>query len=201
VYYTLPWLQTTKIMASKKDKLTDKQEKFSQFVAEGDTYAEAYRKAFPSSKKWKVNSIYCESSKLMDNTKVIQRVQELKIDAIKRNEITLDQVLEQLKNWLLFDPLELIDEETEAVKSLKDMSKEARMSLSEIHVQEIWGQSETPDGKKIKEKTGELKKIKFIDKRAVSDQFMKKFGAYIQEKEAGSDNLQAIREIIQELKK
>lgn len=188
-------------MANKKDKLTDKRDKFAQYVAEGDTYAEAHRKAFPASRKWKLNSLYCESSKLMDDPKVLQRVEELKKDAVKRNQITLDQVLEQLTNWILFDPLDLIDEETEAVKSLKDMKKEARMSLAEIHVQEIWGMSETPDGKKIKEKIGELKKIKFIDKRAVSDQFMKKFGAYVDKGEDAGSNLEAIKEIIEAIKK
>lgn len=182
------------------NKLTDKQQKFAQYVSEGETYADAYRKAYNASKMAN-NTIYVKSSELMDNGKVSVRVTELKIAAIKRSEITIDQVLLQLKNWLLFDPIELIDEETEAVKSLKDMSKEARMSLSEIHIQELWGYSESPDGKKIRQKTGELKKIKFIDKRAVSDQFMKKFGAYVQEKDDVSSNLEAIKEIIESMKK
>jgi phage terminase small subunit len=187
-------------MASKKNKLTDKQEKFCQAVAEGKTYADAYKSAY-NAKKMGINTIYVNSSVLMNNNKIAIRIKELKEDAIKRNQVTLDQVLEQLKNWLLFDPIELIDEDTEAVKSLKDMSKEARMSLAEIHVQEIWGSGETPDRKKVKEKIGELKKIKFIDKRAVSDQFMKKFGAYVQDKADASSNLEAIKEIIEQIKK
>lgn len=186
------------------DKLTHKQANFAQYVAEGNTYADAYRKAFPTSKKWKENAVYVQSSILMANSKILVRVEELKQEAIKRNHVTLDQVLIQLKNWLNFDPLELIDEETEAVKSLKDMSKEARMSLSEIHVQEIWEMVENPDGKKKREKVGELKKIKFIDKRATADMFMKKFGAYI-DKEKDSDqtkeHLELVRDIVEKIKK
>lgn len=185
----------------KKDNLTDKQQKFAQFVADGETYADAYRKAYNAS-KMAVNTIYVKSSILMSDGKVTERVAEIKKEALKRNQVTLDNVLEQMSNWLKFDPLELIDEETEAVKSLKDMSKEARMSLSEIHVQEIWGTNENPDGKKIREVIGQLKKIKFIDKRAVSDQFMKKFGAYIDNnKDATNDNLELLKEIIESVKK
>jgi phage terminase small subunit len=190
----------TKQNTTKKDKLTDKQEKFCQFVAEGDTYADAYRKSY-NAKKMGVNTIYVKSSELMNNGKVTVMIAELKKAAIKRNEITIDQVLEQLKNWLLFDPLDIVDEETESVKSLKDMSKEARMSLSEIHVQEIWGNEENPDGKKIRQKIGELKKIKFIDKRATADMFMKKFGEYIEKNQETSSQLDAIKEIINAIKK
>jgi hypothetical protein len=165
------------------------------------TYADAYKEAYDVGKKTSPNTIYVKSSRMMDETKISLRIEELKKGAIKRNQITLDQVLIQLKNWLLFDPLELIDEKTEAVKSLKDMSKEARMSLAEIHVQEIWGSVENPDGKSVRTKIGELKKLKFIDKRAVSDQFMKKFGAYVQDKSEVSNNLEAIKEIIETMKK
>lgn len=182
------------------DKLTHKQALFAQYVAEGDTYADAYKKAYNAS-KMAINTIYVKSSELVSNGKVSVRIAELKRDAIKRGQVTIDQVLEQLKNWLLFDPLELIDEETEAVKSLKDMTKEARMSLSEIHVQDTFDFIETPDGKKIKEKTGELKKIKFIDKQKVSEQFMKKFGQYLGEINDTNSHLDAIKEIIEAIKK
>lgn len=181
-------------------KLTAKQEKFCQLVAEGNTYADAYREAYNSS-KMSNSTIYVHSSRLMDDAKITLRVEELKKEAVKRSQITLDQVLQEMSNWMTFDPLSIIDEKTEAVKSLKDMDKKSRMSLAEIHVQEIWGTNENPDGKKIREKIGELKKIKFIDKRAVSDQFMKKFGAYINDK--GSEtasNLEAIKEIIEKIK-
>jgi phage terminase small subunit len=183
------------------NKLTAKQEKFCQCVAEGDTYSGAYRKAYNVGKKTSQNTVYVKSSELMDNGKVTVRVDELKKDAIKRNEITIDQVLLQLKNWLLFDPLELIDEDTEAVKNLKDMSKEARMSLAEITVSEIWGSVENPDGKSVKTKIGELKKLKFIDKRATAEMFMKKFGQYLDNNVDTSNQLDAIREIIEAIKK
>ena len=179
-----------------KEDLTHKQEEFARFVAEGNTYADAYKKAYNAS-KMSINTIYVKSSELIADGKVSVRVDELKKDAIKRNQVTIDQVLEQLKNWLLFDPIELIDEETDAIKSLKQMSKEARMSIAEMTVSEIWGSVEGPDGKNHREVIGELKKVKFIDKRATADMFMKKFGEYIDDKSNNvSDNLDKIRDIV-----
>lgn len=177
------------------NKLTAKQEKFAQLVAQGKTYADAYRGSY-SAKKTAVKTIWENSSRLMADSKVKARVAEIQKETAKRNEVTVDQVLEQLKNWLLFDPLEIIDEDTDAVKMLRDMPKEARMSLSEIHVQEIWGMEENASGKRVRTKIGELKKIKFIDKRAVSDQFMKKFGQYIGDKDKTDDTLSHIAEIV-----
>jgi len=182
------------------DKLTDKQEKFAQYVAEGQTYSDAYKNAYNAS-KMAINTIYVRSSELMSDSKITVRVAELKKDAVKRSEITLDNVLIEMKNWLFFDPISLIDEETECVKKLKDMSKESRMSISEITVSEIWGNVEGPDGKNHREQIGELKKIKFIDKRATADMFMKKFGAYLDEKEVNNENLEIIKEIIESIKK
>ena len=183
-----------------QSKLTHKQELFAQHVAEGDTYADAYKKAY-NAKKMAINTIYVKSSELMANGKVTVRIEELKKDAVKRSQITIDQVLNEMRNWMLFDPLSIVDEETEAVKSLKEMSKESRMSISEIHVQEIWGTEENPDGKKVRAKIGELKKIKFVDKRATADMFMKKFGEYLGEKDVTNDNLELIKEIIEGIKK
>jgi len=182
-------------------ELTARQENFCQYVAQGKTYADAYRNSYPSSKKWKNEAVWVKSSELMTKGKVKVRIEELKRDTVKRNEVTIDQVLEQLANWLLFDPLDITDEENDTVKRLVDMDKKARMSLAEIHVQEIWGMKLGDDGKMHKTKTGELKKIKFIDKRAVSEQFMKKFGQYVNEDNSVSSNLEAIRELIKEVKK
>lgn len=182
------------------DKLTDKQLKFAQFVASGETYADAYRKAYNCSKMTN-NSIWINSSKLMADAKVSLRVDKLRQETLKRNQVTIDEVLNELANWIRFDPLTIIDEDTDCVKKLKDMSKESRMSLAEIQVSEIWGSVQGADGKKHREQIGELKKIKFIDKRAVAEMFMKKFGQYVQESSGIESNLDAIREIIKEIKK
>lgn len=58
--------------------LTDKQEIFIQQLLKGKSQREAYRTAYPTSRKWKDDSVDCEASKLFHSTKVSQRYQELK---------------------------------------------------------------------------------------------------------------------------
>jgi phage terminase small subunit len=57
--------------------MTPKQEKFAQCIADGMNQADAYRAAYDAS-NMKDSSIYVNASKLLSDTKVAQRVQELK---------------------------------------------------------------------------------------------------------------------------
>ena len=54
---------------------------------------------------------------------------------------------------------------------------------------------------KVRVKVGELKRVKFIDKRATADMFMKKFGAYITNESPTDNTISGLKELIQELKK
>jgi len=61
------------------DKLTPKQEKFSQSVSQGSTYSDAYRESYPTCKSWKNETIHEKSSILANkNDKVMARINELK---------------------------------------------------------------------------------------------------------------------------
>ena len=152
--------------------LTHKQEAFAQAVASGKTYSDAYREAYDC-KKMSVNSIYVKSSELMNNGKVTVRVKEIQEETRDRNKVVLDEVLKEMANWLRFDPIELFDENY-ALKSIADLPPQVRKTIASMEVVELY---ENID--KVKTKVGELKKVKFIDKRAISDQFMKHFGAYV----------------------
>ena len=74
-------------------ELTDKQEKFAQAVAAGKTYADAYREAYPVSEKWKDESIWCESSKLMADPKVLQRVKQIQEQQLERISLVYRLIL------------------------------------------------------------------------------------------------------------
>lgn len=70
-------------MAYNKDnyennRLTSKQEKFCQEIASGKTQYEAYINAYPNSKEWERNAVDCNASKLLQNTKIIHRLEELR---------------------------------------------------------------------------------------------------------------------------
>ena len=58
-------------------KLTAKQEKFAQFIADGMTQSDAYRAAYDAG-KMKIETIYAMSSKLAADHKISIRVASLK---------------------------------------------------------------------------------------------------------------------------
>ena len=59
------------------DKLTPKQELFVQEIITGLSQRQAYRKAFPSSKKWKDTTVDVKASELLQNGKVLVRYRAL----------------------------------------------------------------------------------------------------------------------------
>ena len=59
------------------DKLTPKQELFVQGIITGLSQRQAYRKAYPSSKKWLDSSVDSKATVLLQNVKVLSRYREL----------------------------------------------------------------------------------------------------------------------------
>lgn len=59
------------------DKLTPKQELFVQGIISGLSQRQAYRQAFPTSKKWKDSTVDVKASELLQNGKVLVRYREL----------------------------------------------------------------------------------------------------------------------------
>jgi len=175
-------------------KVTPQQEIFCQQVALGKSQAESYRIAYPKSKKWKDEAVWVKSSELVKTGNVMVRIDELREKHQKHNEVTLEQVLKQMAFWLDFDPLEMMDE-NDCVKSMKELPVNVRKSIHSIEVQELYagsGENRT--------KIGELKKIKFVDKRATADMFMKKFGAYATKLKFDDDDLEHIKDLVKEIK-
>lgn len=75
--------------------LTAKQEKFVQNIIEGMNQADAYRSAY-SCKNMSDNSIYVNASKLVNDTKVAQRIKEL------REQLAMPSIMSAQKRleWL-----------------------------------------------------------------------------------------------------
>lgn len=66
-------------------KLTAKQEKFCQAIADGMTQADAYRAAYDAD-RMKDNTIYPLASKLMKNSKITARIAELR-EAVQEKQL------------------------------------------------------------------------------------------------------------------
>lgn len=75
---------------------SDQQEKFAQLVVEGYNQSEAYREAYPRSKKWKSTTVHVKVSELMRNGKVSVKIKELREEHYKRHEVTVDSLVADL---------------------------------------------------------------------------------------------------------
>lgn len=86
-------------MAKKGKKgLTPKQQAFVNAYIETGNASEAYRRAYPACDKWKEKSIRDNAHILLRyNTGVIQAVTQAQAGVAQRNEITIDWVLQNLK--------------------------------------------------------------------------------------------------------
>lgn len=76
--------------------LTPKQEAFAAGVAQGLSQAEAYRRAFPNSTKWKDESVWVRASRLMGDANVQSRIEELMAKAAAANEVTQERIVKEL---------------------------------------------------------------------------------------------------------
>lgn len=92
-------------MAYNKDnyennRLTPKQEKFVDGILEGKSQYQSYIEAYPNAKNWKRNSVDCNASQLMEDTKIKQRLKELGWKDKKKVEWTRKRALEEI-NYVL----------------------------------------------------------------------------------------------------
>lgn len=107
--------------------LTSKQEKYVNNLVKGMSQRIAYRNAYPSSKKWKDETVDSKASTLLKNEKVKERYKKL-IDKVnnKLEERTIMNALERMK-WLTDvingDILEDVPLMTKATKNKVDTIK------------------------------------------------------------------------------
>lgn len=93
-------------------KLTAKQEKYVQGLVAGLSQRKAYREAYPSSLRWKDETVDSSASKLLTNHKVLTRYNEL-MDKHKEKALwTREDAVNTLK-WLLNKSMDSIENQDE----------------------------------------------------------------------------------------
>lgn len=159
-------------MADSKVKLTGPQEKFALGVATGKTQADAYREAYPRSKKWKDETLWAEASRLMANHKVSARVKELRERITSTGIASAERVLLEASRLALFDPRKLFfdDGMPKPITALDDDTAAALAGLEVV--EEFEGSGE--DRKFV----GYTKKYKVADKNSALEKLFKHHGLY-----------------------
>lgn len=149
------------------------QEKFAQCVAKGMTQADAYREAYPTSKKWTDKALYPRASELAADSKVIARINALKAPALREMEITIEKIIRE-NAWIAFSDVRELFDENGNTKNPKDWPDHLAHAVQSIEVQEIGG-GDNP--------VTVIKKIKFWEKGPALDRMFKHAGLYAKDNE------------------
>ena len=113
-------------------KLTPKQEAFAQALATGVSQAQAYRKAFPTSKKWTDQTVWNRASELAGHGGVSGRLAELQSKAAAHAVFTLSDHLKRLQQ--LSRAAQRAKEFTAAVKAEENRGRAAGFYLSKVEL-------------------------------------------------------------------
>ena len=127
-------------MARVKDEngLTPQQEKFCQYFVDGYAVDEkgcasaAYRRAY-NCKSMKDSAVWVNASRLMNDTKVTLRIQQLKDEAAKAHRLTREDIRRIRERVATLDPLELFNVTPGGglqMKKLNELPKDLREAIS-----------------------------------------------------------------------
>ena len=160
-------------------ELTEKQERFCQAYIEFGNKSEAYRQAYDAD-SMNSNSVRVAANEVFNVPNVSLRIEELQKEARERNKVKIDDVIGYLADMIKFDIAEIYEEDGR-MKSIHDIPKPHREMISSVKVYEDFMNI---DGQR--EKIGETKEVRLLNKLDVIEKFMKHFGAY--EKDNGQKN-------------
>ncbi len=134
-------------------KLTDKQQRFcEEFIIDLNATQAAIRA------KYSAKTAQAQSSRLLSNVMVQERISELKANRSERTAINADYVLNRHHDIDQLDVLDILDD-NHGLKPIREWPKAWRISVSGIEISELFeGRGEE------REHIGFLKKIKFPDK-------------------------------------
>lgn len=165
----------------KEKPLTPKQEKACRnFIKTSDKSA-AYRFAYNTS-KMKSATINRKAFELFSLGKIGARVAELRVNLSERNDITEDRVLKEYAKLGFLDPRKFYNEEGDLIP-IHELSADVAAAITGMNVQTIY----TEDGDMM----GDLKKIKFADKKGALDSVAKCLGMFIERHEhTGKDGME-----------
>ena len=104
------------------DKLTPKQETFARHVAEGDTYAQAYRTAYDA-ENMSDKAIRVEASRLASNPIVSLMVMELQEAANVQTQYTIEKAMRELEEARL-----MAMEEGQLSSAVSAIEKKAKLN-------------------------------------------------------------------------
>ena len=113
-------------------KLTTAQQIFCREVVLKDNQSEAYRIAYPKSRKWKDQSVWTKAAELASRVQVKSRIQELRAHTDYRlGEITVERIMQEYARLAFYDPGKTRDANGK-YKQLSDMDEDTRRAIADV---------------------------------------------------------------------
>ena len=117
-------------------KLTSQQEAFAQKVAEGLSQSDAYRFAYPKSKKWTDETLWPRASKLAAEYKVLTRIKELQVKAAQKCAVTVESLVKHLDEVRI---MALEDEKPQCAAAVNAIMAQAKLLGLDKQLLEVTG--------------------------------------------------------------
>lgn len=153
-------------------KLTVKREKFCNYYVEIGNASEAYRRSY-SCGNMKEKQIWEESSKLLKNPKVSQRVSELQEEQKNKSDITKDRILEELSG-IAFSTIAHLHNTWIELKEFEKLTEKQKASIKSISTKVLKKNIGTPENPEIIDV--EYVKIELHDKIKAIERICKMLG-------------------------
>ena len=148
-------------------KLTDKQEMFCQEYIISFNATESYKKAGYSVHN--DNAAAVNAHKLLRNTKIEERIQQLKDKRVQRTKIDADYMTKTLQSWLEVDVTQLLSLTVEQIKSLPLEVRKMVQAAKPTNIK-------TEDGQVLYD-------IKFVSKEKAAEMLSKHIGYFEKDNE------------------
>lgn len=166
---------------AKASKLTIKQEKFCNKYLECGNASEAYRYAYDCS-KMSDNSVWCNASQLLADTKVAQRLEYLKNHLTEAAGITALQIIREHQK-IAFSDATRIRNGWMSLKEFESLTDDEKACIRSVETKQT--KRTTPMGDEV---IDEQVKITCYDKQKALDSIVSMLGYNAPEKIANTDS-------------
>jgi phage terminase small subunit len=169
-----------------KDSVKSKVETFAAAVSQGDSQAEAYRKAYPASRSYTPQKVAELASTFAKKPEVKARIAELSKKAMAKNEVTAERIVAELAKLAFMDPRKLFDESGMplGVAGLDDDTAAAIAGVDTVMI----GNRDAG--------MGQVLKLKLADKKGALDTLARINGMFKDRVEVKSDGLDKMGELM-----
>lgn len=120
----------------KQKGLTPQQEAFAREVASGKSQAEAYRVAYPRSRRWKPEAVWAQASQLAADRRVSLRVAELQAAAADQAVLEGAEILAELRRVALSDIAGIMTDDGR-VKLPSELDAATRAAVASFEIDEF----------------------------------------------------------------